>query len=184
MAALLSDLLFKWGLNMILELLFNGMILAVSILCFVNITLVAPEPTPGNMNAAQWPQLIFGLLVLCLIINMLRIWKAAPPGQRNLDSLKNIRISGFVKSRLFWGIGFMFLYVLLLQYMGFIPGSLLFGGLYMILLGEKKPLRILLADLILVAVIYCLFINLEVMLPRGVSVFRTFHLWAEGLVRI
>lgn len=169
---------------MILELLFNGLLLAGSVICFINITLVAPDPTPGNMNAAQWPQLVFGLLAICIVVNMLLVWKKTPSEQRNLKPLKNIRISSIVKSKLFYGIIFLFLYVLLLQYTGFIPGSLLFGVLYMILLGERKPLRIIAADLILVVIIYCLFINLEVMLPRGISVFRMFHLWTEGIVRI
>lgn len=48
---------------MAFELLFNAFLLLVAIICFVNITMVAPEPIQGNMDAAQWPQIIFGLLI-------------------------------------------------------------------------------------------------------------------------
>lgn len=169
---------------MVLELLFNSLFLLASVLCFVDVTIIAPEPTAGNMDAAQWPQCIFGLLVLCLIINIVRIWKTAPPEKRNYDEIRQISLIKIVTSKLFIGIVLLALYVVLLRNVGFIPSSLLFSVAYITLLGEKCPIRTMVAGLTMIAVIYALFINLEVMLPRGVWGFRDFHLLLEDFIRM
>ena len=169
---------------MILELLFNGFLLLVSIVCFADITAVAPAPRPRNMNAAQWPQMIFGLLALCIVVNMVRIWRAAPKEARGGGDLAKISVRKIVQSKLFIAIVFLFAYVYLLNVIGFILASLVFSVAYIALLGERRPLRVVVAAVVMVSVVYCIFINLEVMLPRGVSLFRDFHLMMESLVRI
>lgn len=169
---------------MALELIFNGLFLIVSIICFADITIIAPEPTPGSMDAAQWPQWIFGLMVICLIINMIKIWKATSDEKRNFDDIKQISLRKIITSKLFVAIMIMILYVILLKNVGFIPGSLVFSAAYITLLGERRPVRIAIATLVMVAIIYALFINLEIMLPRGIGVFRDFHLLMESIIRV
>lgn len=168
---------------MAFELLFNAFLLLVSIICFVNITLVAPEPIQGNMDAAQWPQIIFGLLIICLIANMIKVFKETPAEKRNFDQLKQIHLSSILRSKVTWAFVTLFAVIPALNTIGFIPTSLIFCVIFTMLFGERKPLRIGLAAVIITLVLYVLFINLNIMLPRGGSFFRSFHLFAEGLAR-
>lgn len=169
---------------MIFELLFNFVLIIISVVCFANITKMAPEPIQGNMDAAQWPQIIFGLLIVCLIANMIKIVKNTPKEERNLGPLKNITLSGIFKSKLLWIFVLLFAVVPGFKYIGFIPTSLIFCPCVMLLFGERKPLRILLPTVLIVVVVYVLFINLNIMLPRGTGFLRNFHVSCERLVRI
>jgi hypothetical protein len=167
---------------MIGEFLFNIFLFLISVVCFVDITLVAPAPVSGNINAAQWPQVIFGLLGVCLIFNMIWIWKNSPLCKSTLSNFKfNIEI---INKKLSIAFFLLIAFIFLLNYIGFIPGSLLFCSGYMVLLGERKLGRIVIPAFLIVLIIYCVFINLEVMLPRGISVYRTFHLFMESVIRV
>lgn len=168
---------------MAFELLFNAFLLLAAIICFVNITMVAPEPIQGNMDAAQWPQIIFGLLIVCLIANMIKVYRETPAEKRNFDQLKGISLPGILKSKVTWAFVTLFAVIPALNTIGFIPTGLIFCVIFTMLFGERKLLRIVLAAVIITLVLYVLFINLNIMLPRGVSFFRNFHLFAEGLAR-
>lgn len=168
---------------MAFELLFNAFLLLIAIICFVNITMVAPEPIQGNMDAAQWPQIIFGLLIICLIANMIKVYKGTPAEKRNFDQLKGISLQGILKSKVTWAFVTLFAVIPAFKTIGFIPTGLIFCVIFTMLFGERKPLRIILAALIITLVLYTLFINLNIMLPRGTGFFRSFHLFAEGLAR-
>jgi len=168
---------------MAFELLFNAFLLLAAIICFVNITMVAPEPIQGNMDAAQWPQIIFGLLIVCLIANMIKVYRETPAEKRNFDQLKGISLPGILKSKVTWAFVTLFAVIPALNTIGFIPTGLIFCVIFTMLFGERKLLRIVLAAVIITLVLYVLFINLNIMLPRGVSFFRSFHLFAEGLAR-
>lgn len=168
---------------MAFELLFNAFLLLVAIICFVNITMVAPEPIQGNMDAAQWPQIIFGLLIICLIANIIKIYKETPADKRNFDQLKGISLTGILRSKITWAFVTLFAVIPALNTIGFIPTGIIFCVIFTMLFGERKPLRIGLAVVIITLVLYLIFINLNIMLPRGTGVFRSFHLFAEGLAR-
>lgn len=168
---------------MAFELLFNTFLLLVSIICFVNITLVAPEPIQGNMDAAQWPQIIFGLLIVGLIANMIKVYKGTPAEKRNFQQFKTISLPGILKSKVTWAFVALFAVIPAFRTIGFIPTSLIFCTVFTLLFGERKPLRIALAAIVITLVLYILFINLNIMLPRGIGIFRSFHLFAEGLAR-
>lgn len=168
---------------MAFELLFNAFLLLVSIICFVNITMVAPEPIQGNMDAAQWPQIIFGLLIILLIANIIKVYRETPAEKRNFDDLKKINVNGILKSKVTWAFVTLFAVIPAFKLIGFIPTSLIFCVIYTMLFGERKPLRIALAAIIITLVLYVLFINLNIMLPRGTGFLRSFHLFAEGIAR-
>lgn len=169
---------------MIFELLFNAGLLLVAVICFVNITLVAPEPIQGNMNAAQWPQLIFGLLAVCIVINMIRIYRNTPKKERNLEPLRKISLQKILRSHVTWAFVTLFAAIPALNLLGFFPTGILFCCVFTFLFGERKPLRIVLPALIITLVLYVLFINLNIMLPRGTGVLRSFHLFTEGIFRL
>lgn len=167
---------------MALELLFNGVLALFFIYCFFYIGSIAPEPQPGTMDAAQWPQLLLGLLVIFLIINMYNIYKNTPKKERNLSAITEIKLGGFYKNKLFLGIASLFVYSFALDYLGFIVSSFLFSVAYSRLLGEKRFTRLLLYSFLSVAVLYFLFSKgLNIMLPRGVGIFRNFALFLETL---
>lgn len=71
----------------------------------------------------------------------------------------------------------------LMAYIGFIVDCFLFLIAYGILLGEKRPVRLILFSLIITAILYLLFQGaLAIMLARGVGVFREFSLFFETML--
>lgn len=167
---------------MAIQLLFNGLLALFFAYCYFYVGSIAPEPKPGNMDGAQWPQILLVLLVVFLIVNMYNIYKRTPKEERNLSTIKGINYKGIFKSKLLIGIVLLFIYALVLEYLGFILSSFLFSIAYSRLLGEKRVPQLLLYSFLSVAVLYFLFLKgLDIMLPRGVGIFRDFALMLESL---
>lgn len=170
------------GIKLAIQLLFNGFLALFFAYCYFYVGSIAPEPRPGNMDGAQWPQLLLILLVVFLIVNMYNIYKRTPREERNLSAIKGINYKGLFKNKLFIGIVALFVYAFVLEYLGFILSSFLFSIVYSRLLGEKRVPQLLLYSFLSVAVLYFLFLKgLDIMLPRGTGIFRDFALMLESL---
>lgn len=165
---------------MALELLFNAGLLIFLIYSFFYIGNVESEPTPGLLDAVEYPRILLGLLIIFLTINIINILRKRKEG----ETFKiEFDIKKIVKSKLFIGIVFLFLYVFALDYIGFIAGSIIFFLLYSRLLGEKSIPKLLISAFLSVGILYILFNSmLGIMLPRGTGVFRTFALFLESLI--
>ncbi len=167
---------------MAIQLLFNGAMALFFIYCYFYVGSIAPEPQPGNMDGAQWPQMLLMLLVFFIAINMYNIYKRTPKEERNLSTIKKINFKGILKNKLFLGIAAMLVYAFALEYLGFITGSFLFAVAYSRLLGEKRIPNLLLYSFLSVVILYFLFSKgLSIMLPRGIGIFRDFALMLETL---
>lgn len=167
---------------MAIQLLFNGAMALFFIYCFFYVGSIAPEPMPGTMDGAQWPQLLLGLLIFFLVINMYNIYKRTPKEERNIKSITGVNYKSFYKNKLIIGIVILFVFALGLEYIGFILSSFLFSLTYSRLLGEKRIPKLLLYSFLSVVVLYFLFSKgLGIMLPRGVGIFRDFALLLETL---
>lgn len=170
------------GINLALQLLFNGALALFFIYCFFYVGTIVPENAPGTMSAAQWPQMLLALLVIFLVVNMVNIVKKTPKEERNLSTVTSLNFKGLYKNRLFIGIVLLLVYALILDYLGFVVSTFLFSVAYSYLLGEKRIPRLLLYSFIITVILYVLFqMGLDIMLPRGIGVFRNFALMLESI---
>lgn len=162
------------------ELLFNVGLIIFFIYCYFYVGAIAPEKVQGQMDGAQWPQIILVLLIIFIGIN---IYKIAKNGKKGEDFKINFDIAKIVKSKLFIGSILLILFALSLNYIGFIFGSILFFMLYSRLLGQKNIIKLILSSVISVVILYVLFNTvLDIMLPRGTGIFRTFALFLESIL--
>ncbi|MDL2264211.1 hypothetical protein LJC31_06115 [Synergistaceae bacterium OttesenSCG-928-I11] len=94
--------------NMIYELCFNAFLLLVAVVCVVDVSANAPPPLPGSMSAAQWPQIVFGLMCVFIVINMIYIWKNRPD---NVGEKTAAGISSVVPKKLVVALLILFSYI-------------------------------------------------------------------------
>ena len=169
---------------MALELLVNGILALFFAYCIMNVQATVPASDPGSMGSAVWPTIILSLLVVFLVVNMINTYRSTPAEKRNMSSITDIKIGKIVKSRLFWGMVALAVFSLSLDYIGFMVASFLFCGFFSYLLGEKRPVRLLIFSFFAVIVLYLLFYKgMGVMLPRGKGIFRSFALSVESMLR-
>lgn len=164
-----------------MDLIFSAVMLIGSIYLFFLVGAESPLPTETELGAAFWPRIILVLLMLLLVVNIVQTLKAAKTeGQPVIGDLD---VAGFFKSKLFVGMLIVFLMALILPKIGFIPSCCLFLIAYGILLGERKIPLLVIRSVILTAIIYVIFQGaLDIMLARGVGVFRDFALFFEKIL--
>ena len=134
-----------------------------------------------DLGAAFWPRVILILLLILSVINLIqgiRKMKAEGAGVTT-----GIDIAGFFKSKLFIGMILVLVTAFIMPQIGFLPTCFIFLILYGLLLGDKKYLRLVIVAFLVTIAIYVVFQGaLDIFLPRGKGVFRTFALAIEGLL--
>ena len=169
---------------MAFELIINLLILGFSIFCFFYVGSTMPKSAVNELGAEQWPQAIIIVLVLALcwnIFKLIRDQKAdMGPSFKKLGS----DTVNFFKSKLFIGMVIVVVMSLLYEPVGFMVTCLLFLIAYGYLLGERRPLNLILTSVIITIILYIGFaVLLGVLLPRGqISFLRNFALFVESLV--
>ncbi|MDR1978801.1 MAG: tripartite tricarboxylate transporter TctB family protein [Synergistaceae bacterium] len=145
-----------------------------------------PASSSRELGAEQWPQGIIILLLVCIGINIFKIYKSnrAADLKMNFDIIGR-NIAAFTKSKLLAGILLILALAFLLEPLGFIPACFAFACLYSYLLGSRNYWAILTISLGVVIFLYILFTGfLSVLLPRGTIPFlRGFSLWLESIVQ-
>ena len=134
-----------------------------------------------DLGAAFWPRVILVLIIVLAVVNLIQAIKKMKAEGATVTS--GIDVAGFFKSKLFIGMILVFAAALILPIIGFIPTCFIFLILYGLLLGDKKYLRLVIAALLITIVVYIIFQGaLDIFLPRGKGVFRTFALALERLL--
>lgn len=171
---------------MALEILFNIVLILLSSYCifYVNSS-VAGTVYTDPLGSAFWPRLLLILLIVLLVINVIQIYRKTPAEKRNLDSITKIDICAVLHNRLTWGITLMLVYALLLPYTGFMLTSFLMGIVLSFILGEKRPVVLIIFPLIAVLLIFIIFYKgMSIQLPRGTVPFlRNLSIAAETFLR-
>lgn len=162
------------------ELLFNVGLLVFFIYCFFFVGGIIKEPYPNMLDAAEWSRILLALLIICLIANIVKIYK----GKKREEGFKvNFNLKEIVKSKFFIGSALMLVYSIVLDYAGFITSSIIFFSLYSYLLGQRSWKKLILSSLVSVVALYVIFNGmLDIMLPRGIGVFRNFALFLETFI--
>ena len=134
-----------------------------------------------DLGAAFWPRVILVLIIVLSVVNLIQAIKKMKAEGATVTS--GIDVAGFFKSKLFIGMILVFAAALILPIIGFIPTCFIFLIVYGLLLGDKKYLRLVIAALLITIVVYIVFQGaLDIFLPRGKGVFRTFALALERLL--
>ncbi len=168
-------------MTVVLELLFNFVLMVFFSYCFYFIGVSMPKSLPTELGPEQWPQLILGALIVLIGVNMYNIYKKTPISQRNFDEIKAIRLMPIFKSKLFIGIVIIFAYTFTLEPLGFLLSSIVMFAAYALLQGERRPLVLAAVSIGITLMIYFIFSKgLGIMLPRGYGVLRDLALLLES----
>ena len=134
-----------------------------------------------DLGAAFWPRVILILLILLSVVNLIQGIKKMKAEGTGVTS--GIDVVGFFKSKLFIGMLMVAAAALILPTIGFLPTCFIFLIAYGLLLGDKKYARLVIVALLITIVVYLIFQGaLDIFLPRGKGVFRTFALAIERLL--
>ncbi|WP_409966978.1 tripartite tricarboxylate transporter TctB family protein [Bengtsoniella intestinalis] len=163
-----------------LDIIFSVAMFLFSGYCFYTVGANSPAATVTELGAAFWPQIILGLMMVLLAINVRNNLIAL----KTADSdAKTVNFKAFFTSKLFVGMVIVAVMAIILPYIGFLPTCFLFLIAYGVLLGETKYVRLAIISLVLTIFLYLLFQGvLDIMLARGTGVFRTFARACEGMI--
>jgi hypothetical protein len=169
---------------MALELIVNVLLLVLSGICFWYVGATMPVSPQNELGAEQWPQLLLVLLMIAIAYNIFKFFKTHKP--KEIASAFRDFLPGilrFVKSRLFRGMAIVVIMALLYEPLGFVMTCALFLAAYGILLGERRPLVLIISSVGIMLLLYIGFsVFLGVMLPRGeIPFLRNFALFLESL---
>ena len=171
------------------ELFTNIVMLVFMVYTFFTHVLEANIPkkyasNPYNLMPDVWPKIIIGLIVLCLIINIIKIIRKNKGNPEFTLSAFAKNSVAFFKSKMFLGMVILAAAALLIETLGFVVTTFLILFFYGLLLGEKNIVRLLIVSVVLSLALHIIFSGLlDVTLPRGTVPFlRNFALWLENLV--
>jgi hypothetical protein len=143
-----------------------------------------PKSADNELGAEQWPQALLVLLMIAIAYNIYKYFKKNK--KEDIAAAFTGFFSGVVrfgKSKLFFGMIIMVVMALLYEPLGFLVTSLLFLIGYGVLLGERRPLVLIVSSLVIMLILYIGFsVFLGVLLPRGYIPFlRNFALFLESI---
>ena len=139
---------------------------------------------PSNLMPSVWPKVIIWLMILCIVINIVRIFRKNKGNpQFNWKAFLDNSIR-FFKSKTFFGIVLLAIGSFIIELFGFTVTSFLILFAYGYLLGERKIVRLLIISVVLALFLHIVFSGLlDVTLPRGtIGFLRNFALWLENLI--
>ena len=165
-------------LSLTLDLIFNVALLLFSIYCFIYIGSV-DNSTATELGAAFWPRLILGIMIVLLAIGLVTTLRK----KNGKGPISGEAVAGFFKSKLLIGMVICAATAVILPIIGFIPTSFLFLIAYGVLLGERRPVVLVVTGILATLVLYIVFQGpLSIFLPRGTGFFRNFALMMENIL--
>ncbi|WP_164845559.1 tripartite tricarboxylate transporter TctB family protein [Anaerosphaera multitolerans] len=148
--------------------------------CLIDVGRLDNLPGSDVIGAALWPQIILVLLLFSLAVNMINVAKKNKKEHGVYLNFEMSMVTSFFKSRIFIGIIIIAVMSVLLDFLGFVPTTLLLLFSYGVLLGEKKYLKLFVISLIATFLLFFIFSKgLSIILPRGIGPFREFAILLE-----
>ena len=164
-----------------IEIMVNIALLVFCVFCFINVGIgVQPSSVPGVLSGSAWPRTILTGLIVTIALNIYFTYRKnhAP------DAAREISLKEFVPPKFILSFAVMLFYAIGINYLGFIVSTFIFVTAFSYVIGLRKKVRMLLGGLISTGAIYIVFqMFLQVMLPRGVGIFREVSLWIELLTQ-
>ena len=165
-----------------MDIIFSAFLIiaGVGLFCMIGADPAAAS-SPTELGAAFWPQIILAIMIVLSVVNIVTNVKKMKAEDGSV--LSGIDAAGFFKSKLFIGMVIVAIMALILPLIGFIPTCICFLMVYGILLKAPNVPKLAIAVVLITIVIYVLFQGaLDIMLPRGTGVFRSFALAVESLL--
>jgi hypothetical protein len=169
---------------MALELIVNVLLFVFAGFCYWYVGATMPSSPASEIGAEQWPQALLALLMIAVAWNIFQFFKKHKKEDIKAAFLDFFPgVLRFLKSKLFIGMLILAAMALLYEPLGFMATSLLFLIGYGVLLGERRPLILVLSALAIMVILYIGFaVFLGVMLPRGyVPFLRNLALLVESI---
>lgn len=160
------------------ELIFNAVLIAF--FGYMAIQGMSIEIYENQTLSRLWPEAILVVLLALLIASTVKTAaKLKKEGKLHFDAemLKNKNTQ-----RTLIGFGLLICYAVLMTYVGFIISSIIIGTCFARILGERRVIRSVIYNAIVVLILFLIFrAGLNIILPRGLGVFKQFTLALESL---
>ncbi|MDN5344864.1 MAG: putative tricarboxylic transport rane protein [Clostridia bacterium] len=153
-------------------------ILAIALALYLA-TLTFPDfPQYRAVDSDFWPKIVLAVLIflaIMLVIESIRKQRQLQAASQSEE--KQPEHAGLV--RMLTAAALLLAYIFIgLQYVGFVLSTLLFTVAFMALLGNRRPLPLVLTPLLITGLSVAVFSRmLLVPLPRGVGIFYLLSLW-------
>ena len=160
------------------ELVFNGGMLAFFLAMTANCMTV--EIWEGYVGARYWPLVLLVIADALFLAKTVGIYRKLPKSEIKADFsfMKSAKIH-----RLLLAFIATIAYVAILEIVGYVIATVLFGMAMGAILGQRNPIKLLFASVVITLVIYAIFVwGLDVMVPRGKAPIYYFGLWLEMLI--
>ncbi len=159
------------------ELIFNLLLFSISIFLFYVAGTFRKFATYAKVGPEFWPR---GILFLMIVLSGIVLAKQIAgflKSRKAQTSEKSITQTESDPYRLFLVIVVSFGYAFCMGILGFLISTILFQLIFLYLLKVKRLVSIVFVTLVNTAMLYLLFIRvLNMLLPAGVGIFRTFSL--------
>lgn len=160
------------------ELVFNGGMLAFFLAMTANCMSI--EIWEGYFGARYWPLLLLIIADLLFAAKTIGVYRKLPKDAIKVDF-------SFMKSKAIHRLLLAFVatiaYAAIMELAGYVIATVLFGMAMGAILGQRNPIKLVLASLVITMVIYAIFVwGLDVMVPRGKAPIYYFGLWLEMLI--
>ncbi|MDR1481461.1 MAG: tripartite tricarboxylate transporter TctB family protein [Synergistaceae bacterium] len=164
-----------------IEIIVNIVFLLFCVFCFIHVGVgVQPLAIPGALSGSAWPRTILAGLIVAVTLNIyLTYRKNHAPG-----APREIPFKEFMPPKFILSFVLMLFYAIGINYLGFIVSTFIFITAFSYVIGLREKIKMIFGGLVSTGVIYIVFqIFLQVMLPRGVGIFREISLWLELLIQ-
>jgi putative tricarboxylic transport membrane protein len=129
--------------------------------------------TYQEASPQMWPRFILVLLILTSLGLIAKLLLSKPPQNTEEKNQKPRTRWGIMLA----GILILFLYIFLMEYLGYIISTLLFTFCAMLMLGNRNKFQLFSVPIVMTAFIFLLFTYaMYIPLPKGVGIFRDFSL--------
>lgn len=160
------------------ELVFNGGMLAFFLAMTASCSTI--EIWEGYFGARYWPMMLLVAADLIFLAKTVEIYRKLPKEAKKVDF-------SFMKAvsthRLLLAFVATIAYALLMEPVGFFISTILFGIVMSAILGQRNPIKLVGASVLITVAIYAIFVwGLDVMVPRGRAPLYYFGLWLETLI--
>ena len=148
------------------------LLIALSIFLFIN-TSTFQFTTYEKASPRMWPR---GILILLVLTSLILVGKLL--FERSKEGAERERTEPKIKTGMMVkGILVLFLYMFLMQYLGYILSTLFFTAAAMLMLGNRNKLQLFVVPTLTTAFIFAVFTHaMYISMPKGVWVFRAFSL--------
>jgi hypothetical protein len=154
------------------KLIMSGIIFSTSLFLYHEAGQFRQIKAIDQVGPDFWPRIILLLLVFLSFLAFLSDILKKPAEKRDAIFLKAIEIK-----RLGITLVLIFIYIIMLYYIGFVVSTPIFIFIFMIILGEKRKWLIFITSILLTAAVVMVFSKFFLLaIPRGFGAFRSFSL--------